>query len=134
MLCNYFFSSRRRHTRLQGDWSSDVCSSDLCLPQSPPPCAPQTWWSPPDRRAVSFVGGHDRRGRPVPPSLACGALPEKSRRFRCPGRRRRGIGRYGNASTGSRDAIPPPFPPPSEPAWAVVPDNERDGRKHQVED
>src|SRR5688500_20367158 len=28
MLC-FFFSSRRRHTRLQGDWSSDVCSSDL---------------------------------------------------------------------------------------------------------
>src|SRR2546426_8274269 len=25
----FFFSSRRRHTRLQGDWSSDVCSSDL---------------------------------------------------------------------------------------------------------
>src|ERR1039457_1180023 len=24
-----FFSSRRRHTRLQDDWSSDVCSSDL---------------------------------------------------------------------------------------------------------
>src|SRR5256885_2506392 len=24
-----FLSSRRRHTRLQGDWSSDVCSSDL---------------------------------------------------------------------------------------------------------
>src|SRR5256885_12025983 len=23
-----FFSSRRRHTRLQGDWSSEVCSSD----------------------------------------------------------------------------------------------------------
>src|SRR6516162_6600776 len=22
----FFFSSRRRHTRLQGDWSSDVCS------------------------------------------------------------------------------------------------------------
>src|SRR5256885_5069926 len=28
MVC-FFFSSRRRHTRLQGDWSSDVCSSDL---------------------------------------------------------------------------------------------------------
>src|SRR6266850_2088982 len=27
----FFFSSRRRHTRLQGDWSSDVCSSDLTL-------------------------------------------------------------------------------------------------------
>src|SRR5256885_9764900 len=28
-VCGFFFSSRRRHTRLQGDWSSDVCSSDL---------------------------------------------------------------------------------------------------------
>src|SRR5256885_5944771 len=27
-FCVFFFSSRRRHTRLQGDWSSDVCSSD----------------------------------------------------------------------------------------------------------
>src|SRR6266850_3205603 len=27
----FFVSSRRRHTRLQGDWSSDVCSSDLVL-------------------------------------------------------------------------------------------------------
>src|SRR6266446_6323281 len=27
----FFFSSRRRHTRLQGDWSSDVCSSDLAI-------------------------------------------------------------------------------------------------------
>src|SRR5256885_2678433 len=26
---SFFFSSRRRHTRLQGDWSSAVCSSDL---------------------------------------------------------------------------------------------------------
>src|SRR3989454_6803116 len=34
LYCNlviFFFSSRRRHTRLQGDWSSDVCSSDLAL-------------------------------------------------------------------------------------------------------
>src|SRR6266487_6031148 len=28
MFC-FFFSSRRRHTRWTGDWSSDVCSSDL---------------------------------------------------------------------------------------------------------
>src|SRR2546427_9254478 len=29
----FFFSSRRRHTRFDCDWSSDVCSSDLtyCL-------------------------------------------------------------------------------------------------------
>src|SRR2546430_4210596 len=28
MVC-FFFSSRRRHTRFDCDWSSDVCSSDL---------------------------------------------------------------------------------------------------------
>src|SRR5688500_19990718 len=33
---HFFFSSRRRHTRLQGDWSSDVCSSDLAVGQSEP--------------------------------------------------------------------------------------------------
>src|SRR2546430_4225434 len=27
--CYFFFSSRRRHTRFDCDWSSDVCSSDL---------------------------------------------------------------------------------------------------------
>src|SRR2546430_11332196 len=27
----FFFSSRRRHTRFDCDWSSDVCSSDLHL-------------------------------------------------------------------------------------------------------
>src|SRR5216683_4310250 len=27
----FFFSSRRRHTRSDRDWSSDVCSSDLSL-------------------------------------------------------------------------------------------------------
>src|SRR5689334_24416137 len=27
----FFFSSRRRHTRWNCDWSSDVCSSDLDL-------------------------------------------------------------------------------------------------------
>src|SRR6267378_5420018 len=30
MLFFFFFSSRRRHTRSLRDWSSDVCSSDLC--------------------------------------------------------------------------------------------------------
>src|SRR6266536_5193875 len=35
----FFFSSRRRHTRSTRDWSSDVCSSDLCLLN-----AASTWW------------------------------------------------------------------------------------------
>src|SRR5258706_9713904 len=39
----FFFSSRRRHTRLVSDWSSDVCSSDLkrrIEPQNQPIAAP----------------------------------------------------------------------------------------------
>src|SRR2546430_12571156 len=31
----FFFSSRRRHTRFDCDWSSDVCSSDLCMQRIP---------------------------------------------------------------------------------------------------
>src|SRR5256886_7285794 len=30
----FFFSSRRRHTRFDCDWSSDVCSSDLVVPRN----------------------------------------------------------------------------------------------------
>src|SRR2546430_10471827 len=30
-LYTLFFSSRRRHTRFDCDWSSDVCSSDLVV-------------------------------------------------------------------------------------------------------
>src|SRR2546427_3800507 len=36
MRC-FFFSSRRRHTRFDCDWSSDVCSSDLAMLAMPPP-------------------------------------------------------------------------------------------------
>src|SRR2546430_10295500 len=43
-----FFSSRRRHTRFDCDWSSDVCSSDLDISSSrirwshnPPQCQEQ---------------------------------------------------------------------------------------------
>src|SRR2546427_1128565 len=32
----FFFSSRRRHTRFDCDWSSDVCSSDLAALLSEP--------------------------------------------------------------------------------------------------
>src|SRR5580692_4518270 len=42
MFCNvfFFFSSRRRHTRFDCDWSSDVCSSDLPRRHSPTPTLP----------------------------------------------------------------------------------------------
>src|SRR6266581_5799451 len=42
----FFFSSRRRHTRWTGDWSSDVCSSDLGVTPRP-------------RRAPLPPGGRD---------------------------------------------------------------------------
>src|SRR5688500_20013581 len=44
----FFFSSRRRHTILQGDWSSDVCSSDLTK------CTTDEWLDV--MRAVHRVG------------------------------------------------------------------------------
>src|SRR3989442_12395301 len=40
----FFFSSRRRHTRCGRDWSSDVCSSDLCARRG------RCSFRPPDRR------------------------------------------------------------------------------------
>src|SRR3990167_9029949 len=38
------FSSRRRHTRFDCDWSSDVCSSDLPSSRSPRPARAVTTW------------------------------------------------------------------------------------------
>src|SRR5256885_9279927 len=60
----FFFSSRRRHTRLQGDWSSDVCSSDL---------GPTTRQRPKRTTPLSSVprartNGLASRSREVPPS------------------------------------------------------------------
>src|SRR2546421_9402989 len=46
----FFFSSRRRHTRSDRDWSSDVCSSDLDKE------AVDAILHHPDIKAVSFVG------------------------------------------------------------------------------
>src|SRR2546430_6171366 len=42
----FFFSSRRRHTRFDCDWSSDVCSSDLrkaVHPRTPGPAGFTAW-------------------------------------------------------------------------------------------
>src|SRR6266478_7519401 len=41
MYVFFFFSSRRRHTRFDCEWSSDVCSSDLFRPPSPGPSVPR---------------------------------------------------------------------------------------------
>src|SRR5256885_17250564 len=54
VTCYFFFSSRRRHTRLQGDWSSDVCSSDLDACKGEP-----------ERHARGTVERERRRGADV---------------------------------------------------------------------
>src|SRR5688500_19780288 len=62
----FFFSSRWRHTRLQGDWSSDVCSSDLGQAFNRPRLDGRrvaTEAVEPDRHPV--VGAHDAAAGPV---------------------------------------------------------------------
>src|SRR5262245_30932512 len=50
-MLQFFFSSRRRHTRCLSDWSSDVCSSDLASKFAGAPATPRAfvdtqrnWW------------------------------------------------------------------------------------------
>src|SRR5256885_12251511 len=70
--CLFFFSSRRRHTRLQGDWSSDVCSSDL---RSPPRrargCASMRTREPPDSQMWLDTTMHSLEPGDADDSLAC---------------------------------------------------------------
>src|SRR2546430_6911975 len=63
----FFFSSRRRHTRFDCDWSSDVCSSDLRSGRS----------GIRGRRRSRFQarGGARRRGRSRRPQSPMGRLP-----------------------------------------------------------
>src|SRR6516162_339005 len=57
-----FFSSRSRHTSLQGDWSSDVCSSDLTgLRQTVPGVGTDRYLAPEIDRATDLVRSGERR-------------------------------------------------------------------------
>src|SRR5216683_1911315 len=60
----FFFSSRRRHTRSDRDWSSDVCSSDLRR----------------RHRSGSPRGGPGGQDRPLPGRDARGAREDRPRR------------------------------------------------------
>src|SRR6266480_4445537 len=61
MLSFFFFSSRRRHTRLTCDWSSDVCSSDLEVGGRPHVIAVSAWWDGTD--LVVTTSGSSRTAR-----------------------------------------------------------------------
>src|SRR5256885_5585048 len=81
-----FFSSRGRHTSFQGDWSSDVCSSDLESrgpPPTPPPCRAPRRQRPgleipaasPVVESVSFRASRARRRRHKTPAAPCSRMP-----------------------------------------------------------
>src|SRR5437867_9757852 len=53
----FFFSSRRRHTRSYGDWSSDVCSSDLMGYGYPAALAAKL--ALPERNVIALCGDGD---------------------------------------------------------------------------
>src|SRR2546421_2219860 len=50
----FFFSSRRRHTRSDRDWSSDVCSSDLVITVASVEAAPVATLGPQIERHARF--------------------------------------------------------------------------------
>src|SRR2546430_16972368 len=56
----FFFSSRRRHTRFDCDWSSDVCSSDLRLLKAHLPIEHEKKFVAPahnSERRIGYLGG-----------------------------------------------------------------------------
>src|SRR5437762_9547167 len=67
-FCFFFFSSRRRHTRYIGDWSSDVCSSDLAVPKGLTTVCEPFW----DGTGHEPATGHPQivRGQPLLPNSA----------------------------------------------------------------
>src|SRR5437762_10898179 len=76
----FFFSSRRRHTRYIGDWSSDVCSSDLASNHDSrrPPRSPRSGFArrPRPRRDRREIG-RDTSELQSPMYLVCRLLLEK---------------------------------------------------------
>src|SRR6516164_9513412 len=71
----FFFSSRRRHTRWNCDWSSDVCSSDLAGPLQS--ILPTIDMSEPMQEAVPIVGSDLAQAW----SCGCTTLPMTSGAF-----------------------------------------------------
>src|SRR6266849_9528199 len=71
----FFFSSRRRHTRSTRDWSSDVCSSDLCRRSADTRGAPEYTGAGGGGHAMTTTVAGPAALRPRPQVCrACGTL------------------------------------------------------------
>src|SRR2546430_8985144 len=83
--CDYVvFSSRRRHTRFDCDWSSDVCSSDLGPRHEPERVFEQDQVVGDEGRVDAgggFVGVHPEQVAVVPPERADVEPDRKSTRL-----------------------------------------------------
>src|SRR5207248_8114253 len=72
----FFFSSRRRHTRSYGDWSSDVCSSDLFSPMSAMRFSPGIF----TMKMIIYQGGtNSQSGLVLMEMIQAGANPKQMR-------------------------------------------------------
>src|SRR5438132_4224635 len=80
----FFFSSRRRHTRSLCDWSSDVCSSDSHGNRRRVTIEDPLQWSPEDpaadRAGKPRVERGDHRDPDTPGGERCGQAERRSER------------------------------------------------------
>src|SRR5256886_9979008 len=100
----FFFSSRRRHTRFDCDWSSDVCSSDLSAERG-------------ERPRCGAGGG--RGGRAGGVGVHRAETDERRSETRRRGGRDGGAGR-GSQRGGGRGGPPRRRPPPPH-GWPLIP-------------
>src|SRR2546430_5610333 len=76
LLLAFFFSSRRRHTRFDCDWSSDVCSSDLRISTG----SPAGGGTP--KLVLVLLGVGHIQGAAVQADHSPGSIPRPARLFR----------------------------------------------------
>src|SRR5256886_17435186 len=73
----FFFSSRRRHTRFDCDWSSDVCSSDLQLIEAA--SGHHLWADRYDRELADVFAVQDEIARSITGAIAPGIIAAEIR-------------------------------------------------------
>src|SRR2546428_11939347 len=78
----FFFSSRRRHTRSDRDWSSDVCSSDLLLMRGPAQDPYRLFFIASIAAGAGAAGDRERGGGGKRGDLGGGRIIKKKKKIR----------------------------------------------------